>query len=53
MMKALKKVNWKKLGILQVEYYLEQLVSRFSQARMQRTYIHIVQLVFLEQRTVS
>lgn len=53
MMKALKKVNWKKLGIFAGGVLLEQLVSRFSQARMQRTYIHIVQLVFLEQRTVS
>ena len=43
MMKALKKVNWKKLGIFAG--------GVLFQARMQRTYIHIVQPVFSEQRT--
>ena len=55
MMKALKKVNWKKLGIFAGGFQGLLLIWLlfFSQARMQRTYIHIVQLVFLEQRIVS
>lgn len=53
MMKALKKVNWKKLGIFAGGVLFGTAGIKVLSSRMQRTYIHIVQLVFLEQRTVS
>lgn len=52
MMKALKKVNWKKLGIFAGGVLFGTAGIKVLQARMQRMYIHIVQQVFSGQKTV-
>ena len=46
------KVNWKKVGILHQEFFLEQLESKRFQARMLRTCTQIVQQQFFAQKTV-